>query len=110
MAGATSAVAEGLGEPALANPDRAAEDHVLVGGEPVQTEEVAHPRPVVAHWGVPHELLVADDLVEARRLDPTGQALAVTAIDLILEQQLEELQGRELGLPRVGDAVGQRGQ
>jgi hypothetical protein len=43
------------------------------------------------HWGLPHELVVRDDLVEARGLHPQGQALAVAAVDLVLQQQLEKL-------------------
>jgi hypothetical protein len=36
VAGSTGAVAEGLGEEALPHPNRAAEDDVLVGGEPLR--------------------------------------------------------------------------
>ena len=110
MAGAAGAVAEGLGEPALADADRAAEDDVLLGGEPVEGEELADARAVVAHGRVPHELLVADELLEAGGREAAGEAVAVAAIDLVLEQELEELEGRELGLARVGGAIGERGQ
>src|SRR2546425_10564949 len=69
MPGATGAVAERLGEPALADPDRPAEDHVFRGTEPVQSEQFAHTRAVVADGRVPHELLVGDDFLKAGRLD-----------------------------------------
>ena len=72
VAGAAGAVAEGLGKPALAHPDGPAEDHVLLGAEPVQGEELAYAGAVIADWGVPHELLVGHDLLEARRLEAAG--------------------------------------
>jgi hypothetical protein len=86
VAGPAGAVPESLGEPALAHADRATEDHVLLVGEPVEAEEFAHPRAVVVHRRIPDELVVSDDLVEAGGLHPQGQALAVAAVDLVLEQ------------------------
>jgi hypothetical protein len=92
VAGATGAVVEGFRKPALAYAHGATEDHVLLrGGEPVEAEELAHARAVIVHRALPHELVVGDDLVEPRSLDAAGQALAIPAVDLILEQQLEEL-------------------
>src|SRR5262245_53245362 len=110
VAGATGAVTAGLSEPGRADADGPAEDHVLVGPEPVQAEEVTHAGTIVVHRRVPHELLVDHGLFEAGGLDAPDQALAVAAIDLVLEQEFEELQRGEFGLARVGGAVGQRGQ
>jgi len=62
------------------------------------------------HRRLPDEVLGRDDFVEAGGLDPEGQALAVAPVDLVLEQQFEKLQRAELGLARVGGAIGQRGQ
>jgi hypothetical protein len=109
VAGAAGAVAERLCKPALADPDRAAKDHVLLRGEPVEPEQLAHTGAIVVHGGLPDEVLVGDDLVEAGGLHPVGQALAVAAVDLVLEQELEELERAELGLARVRRPVGQRG-
>ena len=53
MAGAAGAVAEGLGEEALPDADRAGEDDVLLLGEPVETEELADAGPIVADRGYP---------------------------------------------------------
>jgi hypothetical protein len=47
VAAPADAVAEGLGEPAFADPDRAAEDDVLVGDERVQKKELAHTRSIL---------------------------------------------------------------
>src|SRR5215467_13981773 len=109
MAGAAGAVAEGFREPALADADRATEDHVLLRGEPVEAEELAHTGAIVVHGGLPDEVLVGDDLVEAGALHAVGQALAVAAVDLVLEQQLQELERTELGLARMRGPVGERG-
>jgi len=34
--------------------------------------------------------------------------MAVAAVDLVLEQELQELDGAQLPLARMGDAIGQR--
>ena len=60
--------------------------------EPVQGEELADAGAVVAHGRVPHELLVGHELLEAGGLEAADQALAVAAIDLVLEQELQELE------------------
>jgi hypothetical protein len=40
-----------------------------------------------------YELVVGDHLIEAGNLHPQSQSLAVSPVDLVLEQQLQELQG-----------------
>jgi len=50
---------------ALPHPDGAAEDDVLVLGEPAQGEELAHAEAIEAHRRVPDDLLEGHELVEA---------------------------------------------
>src|SRR5262249_20097703 len=82
---AAGAVAERFGEPALADANRPAEDHVLLGGEPVE-EQLADAGAAVVHRRLPDEVVVGDDLIEAGGLDPQGRALAVATVDLVLEE------------------------
>ena len=58
--------------------------------------------------GLSLDLLEGGGLLEGRLLQPQGEAMAVAAVDLVLEQELQELDVAQLPLARMGDAIGQR--
>jgi hypothetical protein len=109
VAGPAGAIAQRFGKPTLPDTDGAAEDDVLLGGEPVEAKEFAHAGAVVVYRRLPDEIVVGDDFIKASGLDPQSQALAVATVDLVLEQQLEKLQVPELGLTRVRGPIRERG-
>ena len=98
-------MAQGAGEERLPDADRAAEDHVLVLAEPGEAEQLADPGPVEGHRGLPGDLLEADELLEAGGGHPGREPVTVPAVDLVLEAQLQELQGTELALLGRGGAI-----
>jgi hypothetical protein len=107
-AGPAGAVAEGAGEVRLPHADRAAEHDVLVGVEPGQAEQFADARAGEAHRGVPHHLLQRDRLLEAGRGEALGERVGLAPVDLVLEDELQELERAEAGLPSPGGAVRER--
>ena len=109
VAGAAGAIAQRFGKPTLPDTDGAAEDDVLLGGEPVEAKEFADAGAVVVYWRLPDEVVVGDDFIEAGGLHAHGQALAVATVNLVLEEQLEKLQMAEFGLARVRGAIRERG-
>jgi len=108
VAGAAGTVPEGAGEEGLPHADGTAEDDVLLLGQPVQAEELADAGAIEADRAVPHDLLEGGGLLEGRLLQPQGEAMAVAAVDLVLEQELQELDVAQLPLARMDDAIGQR--
>jgi hypothetical protein len=108
VAGAAGTVPEGAREEGLPHADGTAEDDVLLLGQPVQAEELADAGAIGADRAVPHDLLEGGGLLEARLLQPQGEAMGVAAVDLVLEQELQELDLAQLPLARMGDAIGQR--
>ena len=101
-------MAERRGEEGLPDADRSQEDHVLLALDEAEGEQVAHPVPVEGHRRIPVEALEGLLLLEAGAGEAAGQVLLVAAGDLVVEGELEEVELRELRLPRVGDALRER--
>jgi len=57
----------------------------------VRAEGLADAGANEADRAVPHDLLEGGGLLEGRLLQPQGEAMAVAAVDLVLEQELQEL-------------------
>jgi len=109
-AGPAGGVAQRAGEEGLAHAHGPEEDHVLLALEEAEGEEVLDPVAVEGDGGVPVEALEGLLLLEAGPGQAQGEVLVVAAVDLVLEDELEEVELRELRLPGVGDAVGERRQ
>lgn len=108
MAGATCGVAKSAGKEGLPHTDRAEEDHVLAAFDEAQAEELLHAVAVEGHGGIPVEVLEVLVLLEAGSEEAHLEVLLIPAVDLVLEDELEEVELRELRLLRVGQAVGER--
>ena len=85
------------------------EEDVLVAIEEAETEEVTDPVAVEGDGGVPIEVLEGVGLLEAGSVEAGGEVLGLSAIDLVLEGEFEEVQGAERGFGGIGGPVRQRG-
>ena len=65
---------------------------------------------VEAHGGLPDDLLEGRGFLEGGRPQASHQAAALPAVDLVLEQQLQEVDVAGLALTGVGGAIRQRRQ
>jgi hypothetical protein len=110
VSGAAGGMAEGTGEEGLPDPDGAEEDRVLLAFEEAEGEELLDAVAVEGDRGVPVEALEGLLLLEAGAGEAQRQVLMIPTLDLILEHELEEVEFRELRLPRVGDAIRERRQ
>lgn len=108
MAGSAGRVAERTGKEGLPHADRAEEDHVLAAFDEAEAEELLDAVSVEGNGGIPVEVLEGLFLLEASSGETDLQVLLIPAVDLVLENQLEEVELRELRLLRVGQAVGER--
>jgi hypothetical protein len=110
LTGAAGRVADRRGEEGLANADWAEEDHIFLTFDEAQAEQVLHTISIEVDVRVPVEGLQGLLLLEAGSPEPQREALVITSIDLVLQDQLEEVEATELRLLRVCDSVLQRDQ
>ena len=108
VADTAGGVAEGRGEKGLSDTDGSHEDHVLLALDEAEGEEVADAIAIEAHGGVPVEALEGLLGVEAGPGQAQREVLLVAARDLVVEGELEEVELRELRLPRVRHPFGKR--
>lgn len=98
------------GEEGLADADRAEEDYIFLAVDEAQAEQVLHAIAIEVDVRVPVERLQGLLFFEAGSPEPQREALVITSIDLVLQDQLEEIEATELRLLRVCDSVLQRDQ
>ncbi len=108
--GAAGRMTEGASQESLPDPDGAEEDHVFLTLEEAEREEILHTVAIEGDRGVPVESLEGLLLLEAGPGETQCQVLVISAIDLVLEHELEEVELRNLRLPGVRRPVGQRRQ
>ena len=107
MAGATGRVAERTGEEALSHADGAEEDHILAAFDEAEAKEFLDAVSVEGDGGIPVEAFEGLVLLEAGSGEADLEVLVIPAVDLVLEDELEEVELRELRFLRVGEAVGE---
>ena len=110
LAGAAGRVADRRGEEGLADANRAEEDHIFLTFDEAQAEQVLHSIAVEGDVRVPVEGFQGLLFLKAGSPEPQREALVITPIDLVLQDQLEEVEATELRLLRVCDSVLQRDQ
>jgi hypothetical protein len=108
--GPAGAVSEGTGKEGLSDADGSEEEDVLVALEETEAEEIADPVPVEGDGGVPVEVLKGVGLLEAGPVEAGGEALVLSAVDLVLEGELQEVEGTEGGLLGIGGPIRKGGE
>ena len=109
-AGAAGGVSQRAGEKRFPDADGAEEDGVLVALDEAETEEVAHAIAIEGNGGVPVEAFQGLLLVEAGAIESEGEIRVIAPVDLVLEDEFEEVEFRELRLLGIRDAVRERGE
>ena len=104
-AGPDGEVAEGLGDVALADADRAVEDHGLAGVQPAQRGQIADLGGGELGAGVEVEAFQGGLLVEAGPADAADHRHGLAAADLVVAEDLQEVQVAEF----TGGGLGQAG-
>jgi len=110
MPRSTGRMPEGSRQERLADADGAEEDDVLLALEEAEREQVLDPIAVEGDGCVPVEALEGVLLLEAGLAQSQAEILLIAALDLVVQDELEEVELRELRLPGVGDALRQRRQ
>ncbi len=110
MAGATGRVTDCRSQEGLSDPDWTEEHYVFVAFEEAEGEELLDAVAVEGDRGVPVEALEGLLLLEAGATEPHLQVLLISAINLVLEGEFEEIEFREFRLAGIGDAVRERRQ
>jgi hypothetical protein len=105
VAGAAGRVAERTSEERLPYTDRTEEDHVLASLDKAEAEELLDAVPVEGHGSIPVEAFEGLVLLEAGSGEANLEVLLIPAVDLVLEDELEEVELRELRFLRVGQTV-----
>ena len=105
MAGTASRVAERTGKEGLSHADRAEEDHILAAFDEAKAEQLLDTISVEGDGGIPVEAFEGLVLLEAGSGEAHLEVLVIPAVDLVLEDELEEVELRELRFLRVGETV-----
>jgi hypothetical protein len=103
--GPAGGMAEGAREEGFADADGAEEGDIVTFFEEGESEEVADPVPVEGDGSVPIEVLEGGGFVEPGALESVGEVFVVTALDFVVEDEFEEVEGREGGFLAIGDTV-----
>lgn len=107
VVGPTRGMTEGGGQESLPHSDGSEEDHILLTFDEAQGEEIADAVPVEGDGSVPVEALEGLFFLKSSAAQTHSQVLLVSAIDLVLQDELEEIDFREFHLSGVGYAIGQ---
>lgn len=110
MPGTAGRVTETAREQGLPHADGSEEQDILGFLQEAEAEEIAHPVPIEGDGSFPVKVLQGTDLLEARLLQAEGEVVLFAAVDLILQDQLQEILGSQVRLLGVGHPVGQCGQ
>jgi hypothetical protein len=109
---AAGLVAEGAGQPTLADPGRAGDQNALMPVEPAAGHQPLEQRPVEAAWGAQVDVLDAGIVPQGGDLQPRCQAPALALGGLAVDQQAEpflkaegsDVGGSSLIVQRLGHA------
>lgn len=107
---AAGGMAKAACEQRLADSDRTEKEDVLRPVDEAEAEEVAHAIAIEGDGSFPVEALQCAHLVEVGPHQARGQIVLLPAIDLVLQDQLEEILRAQRGLLGVGRAVRQSRQ
>lgn len=107
MARATGCMTETAREQGLAHSNGAEEEDVFGPLQEAEVEEIADPIPIEGDGSIPVEVFEGTDLPEARPLEPGSEIALLAAVDLILEDQLQEVLGSQVDFLRIGHAIGE---
>ena len=105
--GPAGGMPEGGGQEGLTHAHRTEEDGVLAPFEEPEAEEIAHPVTIEGDLRVPIEPFEGLLFGEAGPLQAQLEVLLIPPVNLVLQDQLQEVLGRQLGLLRVGDPIQQ---
>lgn len=110
VAGATGGMTEAAGEQGLSDADRSDEEDILRALEEAEAEEIADAMAIEGHGRVPVEVFQRTDLLEVGSLEADGEVVLFSAVDFILEDQLQEVRRAQFRLGGIGHPIRKGGQ